>query len=151
MTALLLACALAAQGAPGLHQRGEEPAPSGLEAVDAAGHTDLPSDAEGRYPFPANRGRITIFFEGGTLRGYMSELDESAPITLPFATTRADGQYLSWTTRTVHGRMYSFHGRLVRGAAADPSVPGYYVLLGTLMRSPGRSASLRSLREPGTP
>ncbi len=148
----LLAWALAfalAQDAPTLHQRADAPPELGLEAVEATGHIDLPPEAEGVYPWNDRGSRITLFFEENTLRGYMSEVEDGAAVTFPFATTHADGASLSWTTRTIHGRMYSFEGKLVRGTAAAPSLPGYYLLIGTLMRSPGRPMPLRAARRPG--
>ncbi len=149
MIALFLACALAAQDTPTLHQRANAPPELGLEAVEATGHTDLPPEAEGVYPWNGHGGRITLFFEQNTLRGYISEVEDGAAITLPFATTHADGANLSWTTRAVHGRVYSFDGKLVRGATAAPSLPGYYLLMGTLTRTPGKPMPLHAERQPG--
>ena len=149
MTALLLACVLAVQAAPTLHQRADAQPELGLEAVEATGHTDLPPEAEGVYPWNEHGGRITLFFEQATLRGYMSEVEDGAAVTLPFATTHAEGANVSWTTRMVHGRVYSFAGKLVRGPAAAPSLPGYYLLVGTLTRSQGKPMLLRAERQPG--
>lgn len=142
------ACALV-QNAPTLSRRAAALPELGLAAVEATGHTDLPPEAEGVYPWGRHESRITLFFEQGTLRGYMSEVEGGAAVTLPFAATHADGANLSWTTRTVHGRMYSFQGRLVRGTAAAPSLPGYFVLAGMLTRSPGKPVQLHAERRPG--
>lgn len=145
-------------GAPGLRTRSAEQGEPTPQATVATGQTSLPPEAEGRYPWDKLGGEITLYFENGQLHGYMtSHMDpdpHTAPITFDFATTNADGHAVEWTTRTVHDVSYSFSGHLERGLAASPSLPGYYVLTGTLAQHGGqagdsaRTVSLK--REPGT-
>ena len=134
---------------PTLHTR--PGTPDDAMPVQATGYTNLPPEAEGRYPWNKHDGLITLFFEGGTLRGYMAEREGGAPVTLPFTATHIDGQALTFATRTVHGHSYSFTGRLVRGTAPTPALPGYYLLTGTLTGSDGQPLTLHAERRPGSP
>ena len=145
--------------APGLHKRSAEQPDAAPQPVVATGHSSLPPEAEGQYPWDKLGGEIELYFEDGKLHGYMtSHMDPNphvAPVTLDFATTHTDGHAVEWTTRAVHGVSYSFSGHLERGVATSASLPGYYVLTGTLTQHGGeagdfaRTVSLK--REPGTP
>ena len=142
---------------PSLHRR--TAAQPDAAPTAATGHTDLPPAAEGEYPWNKLGGVITLYFEGGKLQGYMTDpLDpnpNAAAPTLNLATTHADGHAIEWTTEQVHGRSFSFRGRLERGAAGSPTLPGYYLLTGTLTQRGGqagdavRTVSLK--RAPATP
>ncbi len=146
-----------AQSDPALHKRppgGEQTAPA---STVATGHSDLPPEAEGQYPWGKNGSEIELYFEEGKLHGYMTEhLDpdpHAAPATFDFVTTHVDGNALQWTTSVVHGTSYSFAGHLERGLAKSPTLPGYYMLTGTLAGH-GDGAFTRTVslkREPGTP
>ncbi len=144
---------------PSLHTRSAARPDSTPVPVVATGHSDLPPEAEGEYPWDKLGGEIEVYFEGGKLHGYMTDhLDpdqHASPATLDFATTHTDGHAISFTTRTVHDLSFSFSGHLERGMVQSPQQPGFYVLTGTLTQHGGqagevtRTVSLK--REPGTP
>ena len=148
---------------PGLHRRSAQAPDAVPEPVIATGHTNLPPEAEGRYRWGRSGGRpvdeIELYFEEGKLQGYLVErLDPSphtAPVNFAFATTHVDGNAVAWTTRRVHGKFYSFSGHLERGLVASPTLPGYYLLTGTLTEHGGDADSVGSTvslkREPGNP
>ena len=126
----------------------------------ATGHTDLSSDAEGAYPWKSRRGngQIELYFEDGTLQGYMTEpLDahspNASPLTFDFVATHIEGNALTFETRRLHGAWYTFSGHLERGLVASPSQSGYYLLTGTLTEhgnADGDVGHIVSLpREPG--
>ena len=160
MLPVLLLFALLMQDTPTLHQRTTAEPDAVPLPTEATGHTDLGADAEGRYPWDKHGGTITVYFENGQLHGYMSEHPDpdphAAPLTLPFAATRANGSALQWTTRTVHGVSYSFTGHLLRGPAEKANEPaGPWLLLGSLTthggQADGARTPVRSKREPGLP
>ncbi len=130
---------------PTLHTRPS--APEDEAPIRAEGHTDLPLEAEGTYPWNKHGGRITLYFEEGTLRGYMAELDGGAPVTLPFTATHIEGGSLSFTTRKIHGHSYGFTGRLRQVPAPDGQSP--YVLTGTLTEAGKPPLSVRAERARG--
>ncbi len=147
----------AAQDDPGLHKRSAAQPDGTPTPVVATGHTDLPPEAEGEYPWDKQGGKIEIYFDGGKLNGYMTEhLDpdpHTGPVTYDFVKTHVDGHLVEWTTRAVHGTAYSFSGHLERGLAPTPMQPGYYLLTGTLTAHGGdldgvaRTVSMK--RDPG--
>ena len=158
LTASLPALA-ARQDAPALHTRTAQRPDAVPAATIATGRTDLPDTAEGEYPWGRLGEEIELFFEGGRLHGYMTQRldptnDQSAPVTFDFATTHVDGDAVEWTTRPVHGTSYSFAGHLERGLVASPSLPGFYLLTGTLTTHGGEmdgvARVVRLKREPGT-
>ena len=160
LAALLLAAAAHAQQAgPGLHHR-TAAEPDGAPPPEVAtGHTSLPAEAEGEYPWGRLGEEIDIYFDGGKLHGYMTERsdptnDQSAPVTFDFATTHADGHAVAWTTRRIHDEWWSFDGHVERGLTASPAQPGYYLLTGTLTRHRGSDAPVSRTvalkREPGS-
>ncbi len=132
--------------APALHTRSAGEPDAASEAVDATGHTDLPPAAEGQYPWDKIGGIITLYFEDGKLHGYMTDPLSPDPHvaapTLMFATTRVDGSALAWTTRQIHGRSFSFKGHLQRGPSTAPTLPGYYLLTGTLTQHGGQAGDV---------
>jgi hypothetical protein len=146
-------------GDPALHRRSTAQPDGAPTPVQATGHTNLPPAAEGQYPWDKLGGEIEVYFENGQLHGYMTEhMDpnqHASPVTFDFATTHVDAHAVEWRTRVVHGTSYSFTGHLERGLVPSPSLPGYYVLAGTLTQHGGdadgfvRTVSLK--REPGTP
>ncbi len=125
----------------------------------ATGHTSLPPEAEGEYPWDHAGDTVEIYFDGGKLHGYMTEANPNdqhqAPVTYDFATTHADGSAVEWTTRRVHDVWFSFTGHVERGMVASPKQTGYYLLAGTLTEHTGdaqgdsRTVSLK--REPSQP
>ncbi len=148
---------------PGLHKRSTQSPDATPEPVLATGHTDLPPEAEGRYRWGRSNSRavdeIEIYFEESKLQGYIVERMDSnphaSPVNFSFATTHIDGHAVKWTTRQVHGTWYSFTGHLERGTVASPTLPGYYLLTGTLTEHGGDADGIASVvslkREPGAP
>ncbi len=111
--------------------------------VAATGHTDMPPESEGRYPWDKHGGEIELYFEGGRLDGYMTEHVDPDPhvaaVTYRFVTTHVDGHAVAFATQAIHGVSYSFSGHLERGATgpgresgSSPTLPGTYLLTGTL-------------------
>lgn len=49
-----------------------------------------------------------------------------------FKTAKLDGNQLTFTTKTVHGVWFEFHGTFERGEGKNPGDEAYYVLKGTL-------------------
>ncbi len=150
-------------GDPALHRRSAARESAEANPVLATGHTSLPPEAEGEYPFSSagdqRGGEVVIYFESGKLGGYMTQSMDpnphAGPVTFEFATTHADGHAVEWTTRVVHGTSYSFAGHLERGVAASTALLGFYLLAGTLTQHGGDADGLRQTvslkREPGTP
>ena len=146
------------QDDPALHQRTAAQPDAQPHPVAATGHSDLPPEAQGTYPWDKLGGQIELYFEDGKLHGYMTDhMDPDphvAPVTFDFATTHVDGHAVKFRTRVVHGIFYSFSGHLERGLAANAALSGYYLLTGTLTQHGGdadglvRTVSLK--REPGT-
>lgn len=124
-------------GADAAKLRGER-----VELV-ATGHTSLPAEAEGEYPYDHAGDTVEIYFDGGLLHGYMTQADpnsqHAAPVTYDFATTHADGSAVEWTTRRVHDRWFSFAGHVERGTVASAGQAGYYLLTGTLTEHTGKT------------
>jgi hypothetical protein len=52
-----------------------------------------------------------------------------------FKQGKLEGKQLSFTTETVHGVSYEFHGTVERGVGKNPGDEDYYVLKGTLIES----------------
>ncbi len=140
---LVLAAALLQE--PALHTRPS--VPEDEVPIRADGHTELPPEAEGTYPWNKRGGRIVLYFEEGTLRGYMAELDGAAAVTLPFTATHIQGEALSFTTRKVHGHSYGFTGRLRQ--ELTPGQPLPYVLTGTLSETGKAPVPVRAERARG--
>jgi len=111
---------------------------AGPRLVAATGHTDMPPESEGRYPWDKHGGEIELYFEGGQLNGYMTEHVDPDPhvaaVTYRFTTTHVDEHALAFATQEIHGVFYNFSGHLERGVSASPELPGYYLLTGTLVR-----------------
>lgn len=157
------AAAVAQNADPALHRRSAAQPDGVPQPVIATGRTSLPPEAEGEYPWNKSGGEIDVYFEDGRLHGYMTDHPDpdphAAPVTLDFAVTHVDGAAVEWTTRAVHGVSYSFAGHLERGLAGSPSLPGYYLLTGTLTEHDGqaggangdRARTVSLKREPGTP
>ncbi len=147
-----LACAgLAAAQDPALHKRSPQSAEAAAPATAATGRTDLPPEAQGRYRWGRTGhafDEIEVYFEDGTLQGYLLEhMDpdpHASPAVFPFAATHADGSAITWATRQVHGVAYSFTGHLERGPAAKPGLPGAYLMTGILTEHGGDADGLQS-------
>jgi len=95
-------------------------------------------DYSGMYSFLREAEYIQVTVEEqGKVTGYISrfgdgESDKGAFLTQFFKEGKLDGQQLTFTTDTVHGVRFEFHGRVERGAGKTPPEEAYYVLKGTL-------------------
>jgi hypothetical protein len=133
-------------GSPQLQRR-----PNGGAGADAErdpdapvmlpGPSDLPDAASGAYALGASGEVIELDLEGTPrqrrLQGYLSrvgagETDKGTPLTYFFAYSSVAPGQITFTTRKVHGRWWSFVGDIVRGTAQAPSQRGYYLLSGSL-------------------
>ncbi len=122
---------------PKLHQRGEPTYGDVRSPVNPQVPSTLPSDASGEYKLGRPGDVIEIILDGNGLTGYISmigktERDKDAALTYFFDQTELDAKTLSFTTRPVHGKSYSFEGTIVRGPVTDRAKDGYYMLHGTL-------------------
>jgi len=52
-----------------------------------------------------------------------------------FKSGKLDGNQLIFTTDTVHGVSFEFHGTIERGEGKSPGAEAYYVLKGTLVEN----------------
>jgi hypothetical protein len=133
-------------GSPELQRR-----PNGGAGADAErdpdapvmlpGPSNLPEAASGAYALGASGEVIELELEGSPrqrrLQGYLSrigagETDKGTPLTYFFAYSSVAPGQITFTTRKVHGRWWSFVGDIVRGTAQAPSQRGYYLLSGSL-------------------
>jgi hypothetical protein len=95
-------------------------------------------DYSGMYSFLREAEYVQLSVEDqNKVSGYISrfgdgESDKGAFLTQFFKQGKLDGQQLSFTTDTVHGVWFEFHGRVERGAGKTPADEAYYVLKGTL-------------------
>ncbi|MGI8770173.1 MAG: hypothetical protein ACR2JE_01920 [Acidobacteriaceae bacterium] len=140
-------------GLPGLPQRSGDPElqrRAKTEAdterdVDAPlllpGRSDLPGAASGEYALGTSGEVIELDLDGSPrqrrLQGYVSRIavgatDKGAHLTYFFAYSSVAPGQITFATRKVHGRWWSFVGNIVRGTAPSPLQRGYYQLAGTL-------------------
>jgi len=95
-------------------------------------------DYSGMYSFLREAEYVQLSVEDqNKVSGYISrfgdgESDKGAFLTQFFKQAKLDGQQLTFTTDTVHGVWFEFHGRVERGAGKTPADEAYYVLKGTL-------------------
>ncbi len=125
-------------GAPTLHQRGEPTYGDVRSPVNPQVPSTLPSDASGEYKLGKPGDVVEIILDGNGLTGYISmvgktDKDKDAALTYFFEDTELDAKSLSFTTKPVHGKYYSFAGTIVRGPATDRGKDGYYLLQGMLI------------------
>ncbi len=97
-----------------------------------------PPDYSGMYTFLREAEYVQVTVEDqGKVTGYISRFgdgdsDKGAFLTQFFKQGKLDGQQLTFTTDTVHGVWFEFHGRVERGAGKTPAEEAYYVLKGTV-------------------
>ncbi|MGH9586984.1 MAG: hypothetical protein ACRD3F_08520 [Acidobacteriaceae bacterium] len=127
---LLLSVAAFAQTTPVLHSRHDSASEARTRAT--RGVSTIPADASGEYELDQKGSVIQITIEHGRLTGYVTKMDHQTALTLFFDQTTIAGNRLSFTTKTVHGLRYSFHGTIVRGEAQTRSINGFYRLAGDL-------------------
>lgn len=131
-------------GSPELQRRprvGSEAERDADAPVMLAGRSDLPDAVSGEYALGASSEVVEIDLEGSPrqrrLQGYLSRtgpdaMDKGTPLTYFFAYSSVAPGQITFATRKVHGRWWSFVGDIVRGTAQAPAQRGYYQLRGTL-------------------
>ena len=82
--------------------------------------------------------QITIE-EKGNVSGFISrfgdtEKDKNTFLEQFFETGKLNGDHLTFTTKPVHARWFTFEGTIGRGEAKTDEEAGYYVIHGTLRR-----------------
>ena len=78
-----------------------------------------------------DNGRVTGFVS----RYGDSESDHDVFLDHFFKSGKLDGNRLAFTTETVHGVSFEFHGTVNRGEGKSPGDEAYYVLKGTLVEN----------------
>ncbi len=96
------------------------------------------SEYSGMYSFLRDGELVQITVEDqGNVTGFISrygatESDRGAFLDHFFKQGKLEGQKLTFTTQTVHGVWFEFHGAIGRGDGKNAGDEGYYVLKGTL-------------------
>ena len=124
-------------GSPTLHQRTKQTYGDVRSRKNPQVPSTLPSEASGEYLMGRPGDVIEIILDSNGLTGYISMIgktdkDKDAALTYFFDDTELNAQSLTFTTKPVHGVLYSFAGTIVRGPAASRTKEGYYLLQGTL-------------------
>ncbi len=78
-----------------------------------------------------DQGRVTGFVS----RYSDSESDRGVFLDHFFKSGKLDGNQLAFTTETVHGVWFEFHGTVERGEGKSRADEAYYVLKGTLIEN----------------
>jgi hypothetical protein len=86
-----------------------------------------PADYSGMYSFLREAEYLQLTVED---KGKVS--GKGAFLTQFFKQGKLDGQQLTFTTDTVHGVWFEFHGRVERGPGKNPPDEAYYLLKGSL-------------------
>jgi hypothetical protein len=145
----LLTTAALAQTTPALHSRNKpEPQPT---ARQTKGYSTLPEEASGEYVLDEHGSVIEITLERNRLTGYVTRMEGDTALTLFFDKTSIDGSRLFFTTKTVHGLRYEFHGAITRGKVAELSSSGYYLLTGELTAYRGAASAPAHVSLKSTP
>jgi len=115
--------------------------------------TDARSEYSGMYSFLRDGEFVQVNVEGrGRVTGFVSrygdtESDRGVFLDHFFKQATLEGNRLTFTTETVHGLSYEFHGTVERGEGKNPGDEAYYVLKGTLTENAiedGNKTSSRS-------
>lgn len=95
----------------------------------------------GMYSFLRDGEFVQINIEAGEkVTGFVSrfgdtESDRGVFLDHFFKQASLNSNQLSFTTETVHGTAYEFHGTIERGEGKNPGDEAYYVLKGTLIEN----------------
>ena len=99
------------------------------------------ADYSGMYTFLQDGEFVQITVEGkGQVTGFVSrygdsESDRGVFLDHFFKSGKLDDNQLTFTTDTVHGVAFEFHGTVERGAGKSRADEAYYVIKGTLIES----------------
>lgn len=117
---------------------------AGVFATAQAGKPASPqpgAEFSGMYNFLRDGEFVQLTVEDqGNATGFISrfgdsESDRGAFLDHFFKQGKLDGSRLTFTTQTVHGIWFEFHGTVERGDAKKAGDEGYYVLKGTLIEN----------------
>ncbi len=97
------------------------------------------NDVSGMYTFLREGEFVQLTVEDGRLSGYVSRFGDSDSdrgqfIDQFFDKTSLAGNHLSFSTKTVHGVWYDFHGVITTDSGKQPAQEGYHVMKGTLIQ-----------------
>lgn len=106
----------------------------------------------GMYSFLRDGEFVQVTVEGqGRVTGFVSrygdlESDRGAFLDHFFKQGKLDGNKLTFTTETVHGIWFEFHGKVERGEGKKAGDEAYYLLKGTLTENSTDDAKKASSR-----
>ncbi len=112
-----------------------------LFAVVVAGGQTPAADYSGMYSFLRDGEFLQVTVEDqGRVTGFVSrygdsESDRGVFLDHFFKSGKLEGNRLAFTTETVHGVWFEFHGTIERGEGKSRSDEAYYVLKGTLIEN----------------
>ncbi len=118
----------------------------------APGAATPAADYSGMYSFLRDCEFVQITVEGqGRVTGFVSrygdsESDRGDFLDHFFKTGKIEGDQLAFTTETVHGVSFEFHGTVERGQGRKLGDEAYYVLKGTLVENATDEAKKTSSR-----
>jgi hypothetical protein len=97
-------------------------------------------DYSGMYSFLREGEFVQVTVQQDHVTGFVSrygatESDRGVFLDHFFKQGKLEGKQLSFTTETVHGVSYEFHGTVERGDGKNPGDEAYYVLKGTLVEN----------------
>ncbi len=125
-----------------------------LVGVMLAGAQVAGADYSGMYIFLRDGEFVQVTVEDqGRVTGFVSrygdsESDRGVFLDHFFKSGKLEGNQLAFTTETVHGVWFEFHGTVERGEGKNRADEAYYVLKGTLIENTtdeAKKASSRSL------
>jgi hypothetical protein len=108
------------------------------------------ADYSGMYAFLQDGEFVQLTIEaGGRVTGFISrygdsESDRGTFLDQFFKSGKLDGNELSFTTDTIHGVSFEFHGRVERGEGKSRGDEAYYILKGTLIETTSDEAKKTS-------
>lgn len=123
-----------------------------LLAVMFAGAQAPGADYSGMYSFLRDGEFVQVTVEDqGRVTGFVSrygdsESDRGVFLDHFFKSGKLDGNQLAFTTETVHGVWFEFHGTVERGGGKGRGDEAYYVLKGTLIENTTDEAKKTSSR-----
>ena len=112
-----------------------------LVAVMLAGAQAPAADYSGMYSFLRDGEFVQVTVEDqGRVTGFISrygdsESDRGVFLDHFFKSGKLEGNQLAFTTETVHGVWFEFHGTVERGEGKSRADEAYYVLKGTLIEN----------------
>jgi hypothetical protein len=140
--AYFLLCAVMCAGAQATPEQ-QKPEPQQTEQKKDHQQNSPSSGAEysGMYSFLREGEFVQVTVEDqGRVTGFVSrygdsESDRGDFLDHFFKSGKLEGNQLTFTTETVHGVSFEFHGTVERGGGKNPGDEAYYVLKGTLVET----------------